>query len=244
MFWKRKVPPGPPQPTIEVFVRHAIYSSVSAHKERFPRFSREICHQNLLKTSDDRVHITAFLDTFHSGAHFLTKYIEIKAGTEASSFLQMLDYVERLDLHPDTLIYFLEDDYLHRPGWIDILFEGFSTGADYVTLYDHNDKYTAYPDLRSKIYATASCHWRTTPSTTNTYAMRFRTLKEHLAIHKKFSLGRKITADHDKFCYLAKKGAMLVSSIPGWSTHAEPKYASPTIDWEAFFKESLCTHSH
>ncbi len=243
MFWKRKNQKGPPQPTIQVFVRHAIYSSVSARKERFPHFSRETCHRNLLATSDSRVHITHLLDTAHDGTHFLNNYIEIKAGSEGKSFLCLLDHVSNLDLHPDTIVYFLEDDYLHRPGWVDILLEGFSTGADYVTLYDHNDKYTSYPKLTSKIFATPSCHWRTTPSTTNTYAMRLSTLQEHLPIHRKFSTGREITADHDKFCALAKKGAILISSMPGWSTHAEPKYASPITNWGAIFKESLCKHS-
>jgi hypothetical protein len=68
--------------------------------------------------------------------------------------------------------------------------------------------------------------------------MRFSTLKEHLSIHRRFSQGRKISADHDKFCCLGKKGAMLISPIPGWSTHAEKEFASP------FFKETLCKHSH
>jgi glycosyltransferase involved in cell wall biosynthesis len=238
-FWKRKIPQHPPQPKIEVFVRHCLYSSASAHKKRPVDFSREACHQNLLDTLDSRVNVTFFLDTAHPGDHFLkNQAILIKEGTEAGSFLRMLDHVEKLPLHPDTLIYFLEDDYLHRPGWVDVLFEGFSTCADYVTLYDHRDKYMIYPKLTSKIFLTSSCHWRTTPSTTNTYAMRFSTLKKHMAIHRAFSLKRKITADHDKFCALGKKGAMLVSPIPGWATHADPEFGSP------FFKEFLCRPSH
>jgi hypothetical protein len=238
-FWKRKVLKGPPQEKIEVFVRHCNFSAASAHKKRPLGFSRETCHQNLLDTIDSRVNLTFFLDTATEGDHFIQgRAIEIKEGTEAGSFLRMLDHVEKLDLHPDTLIYFLEDDYLHQPGWVDILFEGFSLDADYITLYDHRDKYMHYPKLKSQIFITPSTHWRTTPSTTNTYAMRFSTLKEHLPIHRRYSLGRKISADHDKFCCLGKKGAMLISPIPGWSTHAEKEFASP------FFKETLCKHSH
>lgn len=235
-FWKRKKIKGPPQPVIEVFVRHCNYSSASAHKKRPAGFSREACHRNLLATSDSRVHFTYFLDTAKEGDHFIQlEAIKIKEGTEAGSFLRMLEHVEGLTLHPDTIIYFLEDDYLHRPGWIDALFEGFSTEADYVTLYDHRDKYTIYPKLQSKIWVTPSCHWRSTPSTTNTYAMRFSTLKRDLHIHRRFSLERKITADHDKFCFLKKRGAMLISPMPGFSTHAEPEFASPCVDWEPFY---------
>lgn len=238
-FWKRKIPKGPPQEKMEVFVRHCNYSAASAHKKRPVGFSRQACHNNLLETIDSRVNLTFFLDTATPGDHFIkNQAIEIKEGTEAGSFLRMLDHVEKLDLHPDTIIYFLEDDYLHRPGWVDVLFEAFTLDADYVTLYDHRDKYMHYPKLKSQIFLTPSTHWRTTPSTTNTYAMRFSTLKHHLPIHRRFSQGRKISADHDKFCCLARKGAMLISPIPGWSTHAEQEFASP------FFKETLCKHSH
>jgi hypothetical protein len=85
---------------------------------------------------------------------------------------------------------------------------------------------------------TDTCHWRTTPSTTNTFATRYRTFQQDIAIHRRFSLGRKITADHEKFCCLGKKGAILISSIPGWSTHADLGNESP------LFKEALCTPSH
>lgn len=238
-LWKKKFLKGPPQPKIEIFIRHCNYSAASAHKKRPAGFSREACHQNLLDTVDERVNLTFFLDTAKEGDHFIKgQAIEIKEGKEAGSFLRMLDHVVSLDLHPDTIIYFLEDDYLHRPGWIDVLFEGFTTDTDYVTLYDHRDKYMYYPKLQSKIYLTQSTHWRTTPSTTNTYAMRFGTLIQDLPIHKRFSIGRKITADHDKFCCLAKKGAILISPIPGWSTHADVEFDSP------FFKDYLCKHSH
>jgi hypothetical protein len=235
-FWKRKPHYGPPQPRIEVFVRHCLFSAASAHKKRPLGFSREACHHNLLNTLDSRANVTYFLDTAREGDHFIKNvpHIAICEGTEAGSFLRLLEYIERLDLHPDTIVYLLEDDYLHKEGWIDVLFEGFTLPVDYVTLYDHRDKYTGYPKLTSRLFVTESCHWRTTPSTTNTFATRFRTLKEDMAIHRKFSLNRKITADHDKFCCLERKGAMLVSSIPGWSTHAEPEFMSP------FFKEATC----
>jgi hypothetical protein len=232
IFFSRKNPKGPPQPSIEVFVRHCTYSSISAKKGRPLGFSREACHRNLLDTADSRVHFTYFLDVVKEGDHFIqNEAIQIKEGTEAGSFLRMLEYVEKLDLHPDTILYFLEDDYIHRSGWVDILFEGFSTQADYVTLYDHRDKYSAYPKLKSEIFVTPSCHWRTTPSTTNTYAMRVSTLKYDLAIHRRFSTNRKITADHEKFCYLRKKKAILISPMPGWSTHADPEFISPCVNW-------------
>lgn len=232
---------------IEVFVRHCHLSTISQHKVRFADFSKQRCYENLLSSIDrNRVNVTFLLDTFHPVAedHFLNQQkdypvISIKEGTEAGSFLRLLDHVEKLKLHPETIVYFLEDDYLHREGWTDIMLEGFAlTEADYVTLYDHRDKYflPEYQNLQSKIFHTHSCHWRTTPSTTNTYAMKFKTLKKHLPIHREFSQDRKISSDHDKFCKLSEMGSFLISSIPGWATHAEPEYASPCIPWENNFK--------
>lgn len=229
---------------IKVFVRHCYSSSASAHKVRFKHFSRKLCYQNLMDTWQEskHVHFTFFLDRANAASekHFLKEQnrfpvIEITAGTEGRSFLYMLDYVLKQKYTPDTLIYFLEDDYLHKPHWEKVLREGFSIScADYVTLYDHKDKYAlcAYPDLTAYLFHTQTCHWRTTPSTTNTYAMRFETLQKDSLLHREFSSNREISADHDKFCALSQLGRVLISSVPGWSTHAEPAYASPCTDWQ------------
>ncbi len=163
--------------------------------------------------------------------------VQIQEGTESRLFPPSLDHVVKLDLHPETMIYFVEDDYLHRPGWLDILLEGLSI-ADYATLYDHKDKYFLYPELKSRIFVSPSCHWRTTLSTTNTFALRCKTLFRDLSIHQSFSQGRTITADHEKFCQLQGQGIMLISPMPGWSTHAEPEFASPCIDWEQYLTRS------
>ncbi len=235
---------------IEVFVRHCYASTASAHKSRFANFSRERCYHNLVGTlNDPDVQITFFLDTAKATGeeHFLKEQkrfpvIEIQAGSEAVSFLSMLDHVLKQDIDPDTIIYFLEDDYIHKPEWIKILREGFSiANVDYITLFDHKDKYLyeEYQNLQSRIFHTDSCHWRTTPSTTNTYAMRFQTLKRDAELHRSFSCDRSITADHEKFCALAEKGAILISSIPGWATHVEPEFASPCADWESVLDHTI-----
>jgi hypothetical protein len=242
MLWKKK-------PKIEVFVRHCNFSEVSQHKNRLTGFTRQKCYENLLSTLDPKkVNVTYLLDTFHSSnkPHFVlnqtdSPVIEIKEGTETGSFLHLLDHVASLKLDPETIVYFLEDDYLHREGWADVLLEGFMIPeASYVTLYDHRDKYflPLYKELTSKIFHTVSCHWRTTPSTTNTYAMKYQTLMQQLPIHRQFSLGRKISADHDKFLELSRQGAFLISSLPGWSTHVEQNLASPCFEWEFFFQKN------
>lgn len=233
---------------IQVFVRHCFYSSASAHKNRPAGFSHEKCFENLLDTLDSNTELTLLLDTHFAKdeKHFVQKenrfpIVEIDAGEEGKSFLALLDYVLEQKYSDDTILYFLEDDYLHKEGWPLILQEGIEL-ADYVTLFDHRDKYdqTIYPKLTSKIFHSESCHWRTTPSTTNTYAMKMGTLKKDLAIHRKYSTGVKISRDHKKFLKLGRRGKPLISSIPGYSTHCEPDFSSPTTDWASlFFTETV-----
>jgi len=250
VFFLRRTPssPRPLLGKIEVFSRHCIISKISQHKKRFTGYSREKCFQNLLSTLDrNESNLTLILDAFYgkSQEHFLSGYsnekmISIQGGTEASSFLLLLDYIASLPLHPDTGIYVIEDDYLHRPGWIDVMREGFLVpGVDYVTLYDHCDKYflPLYSKLSSRLFISPHSHWRTTPSTTNTFAVRFGTLLEDLSIHRRFSSKRLISADHQKFCYLKRRGRMLISPVPGWSTHCEVEYASPCLDWRPFLDQ-------
>lgn len=229
---------------VEVFFRHCLYSHISAKKKRPPFFSHEACFQNLLSTLNPReANLTLFLDTVNrklEEEHFLRRkgssypLITVEKGSEASSFLALAEYIASLKLHPNTILYLVEDDYLHRPGWTAVLKEAFSLPAiEYATLYDHADKYDPkmYPKLKSRLYATKSCHWRTTPSTTHTFAVRFSTFLEDLSIHRKFSENRKISVDHKKFLRLGRRGRVLVSALPGYSTHMDPEALSPAVDW-------------
>ena len=231
---------------IRAFQRHCNFSSNSHNKPRPEWFDREKIFDLLVSTLDERVEFTAFHDLGNGDIenHFLNhkdvNKISKKGGNDAQSFLNLLNYVIEQKYNDDDIIYFLEDDYLHKPGWVNILLEGFEyIGADYYTLYDHPDKYflPMYDDLQSKIIVTPSTHWRTTPSTTNTYACRFKTLKDHFDIHVQYcDLIEKWTRDHDKFTHLWKVGSNLVSCIPGYSTHVEGNMFSPLVNWEKYLK--------
>jgi glycosyltransferase involved in cell wall biosynthesis len=227
---------------IHIFQRHCNTSANSVDKERPEWFSREKCLQNLLSTIEDseEVNLTIMFDGVPNPDHFINNYqglgiVKIKGGTDGHSFLNVVNYVSELKLNDNDIIYFLEDDYMHQPGWIKIMLEGFnSINVDYITLYDHKDKYflPGYNSLQSKVIATQSIHWRTTPSTTNTYACRFSTFRKHLAIHKEYcDLEKGYTRDHDKFIRLWQEGSNLISCIPGYSTHVETPYLSPVVDW-------------
>ena len=224
---------------VKVFVRHCNFSANSVNKPRPSWFSRAACYKNLKETAEG-CDITVMFDGKPNQEHFLYQNQEDKivcndGGNDGRSFLNVLEYVHKQDFSDDTIVYFLEDDYMHRKGWVNILKEAFShMEVDYVTLYDHPDKYSPmYSELQSSLIITPSTHWRTIPSTTNTYAMKFSTFKKHYSIHREYcDLRRGHTYDHDKFLKLWSVGSNLISCIPGYSTHCETGVISPIINWE------------
>lgn len=231
---------------IHIFQRHCWFSPSSVNKERPEWFSKEKCFRNLKNTleNDNRVELTLVYDNASGPLekHFISgekdfKIVEFTGGNDSSSLHNLLHYIIAQKIPDYDIIYVLEDDYVHRKGWIDIMLEGFEhSDADYVTLYDHRDKYflRRYRNLKSKIIFSPSVHWRYVPSTTNTWATRFKTLKKHFNIHEKYCKSRKgIARDKDKFLYLnnAKK-SYLISPMPAYSTHVETPFLSPVIDWK------------
>ena len=227
---------------IRIFQRHCLFSSNSEQKQRPQWFDREKIFDSFLKTLNQDTELTCMFDSARGEVdqHFLSQknvnVVSLKGGNDAISFLNVLNYIKDQNYDKNDIIYFLEDDYIHRQGWVEILKEGFEyIGADYYTLYDHPDKYwlPMYEDLTSKIIATPSVHWRTNPSTTNTYACTYGTLIKHFDTHVKYcDLVAKWTKDHDKFTDLWQQGSNLISCIPGYSAHVEANMLSPTIKWE------------
>lgn len=223
---------------LRTFNRHCGFSTVSAHKVRPLNFDREQCFRSLVAHESSRINL--FYDCANGDwqKHFTFKkeYSDklssgkfVNCGTEAGAFRALIEHICKGDYKDDDIIYVVEDDYMHRKGWEDALRDAFSqTGADYCTLYDHPDKYRDYPNLTSRIFTGRLCHWRETPSTTNTFAARFKTLREDSEIFHEFSTGVDITRDHHRFLALKeRKNRLLLSSIPAYSTHMEISNMSP-----------------
>lgn len=152
-------------------------------------------------------------------------------GSNAGSFLYCLE--EAVKLAPNTMVYFVEDDYLHHEGADVILEQGLNSCA-YVSLYDHPDKYWQdNADIRAKIIMTEDCHWRTTGSTTMTFASRSGFLAEDKSIFYQWCGGAdNWTHDFQLFTELAKKRG-LITPMPGYATHLDTWVIAKIVDWEA-----------
>ena len=139
----------------------------------------------------------------------------------AGSFKAALE-MALADNQDDELVYFCEDDYLHLQNSPKLLQEGIKR-SDYVTLYDHPDKYTRLYDggEMSKVIKTASSHWRYTISTCMTFGTKIKTLREDKAIWDEF-----ISDDHPHDHFIFKKLSeekrrRLAVCIPGAACHTD-----------------------
>lgn len=228
---------------IKAFLRHNNNQEKSKIEVRPSWFSYETCYRAI---KQEPVDLTILIDGTADAHHikFINeKVIEFVGGDDASSLLFALRYIESCNFDDDDIIYIIEGDFLHAPMWSSVLIDAFNTfDVDYVTLYDHPDKYflSMYDNLESKILVSEKCHWRATPSTVNTYAAKWKTFKKHWdKFHIHYCLPE-ITHggyDHTKFTELWKSGSNLISSIPGYSTHCHIPYLSPVVNWELISRE-------
>jgi hypothetical protein len=168
-------------------------------------------------------------------------------GSGAGTFNYALN--ESLKYDENDIVYFLENDYIHKQTSDKILLEGFEIGGDYVSLYDHPDKYI--PSSRggnkfieddggelTKVYLSNSCHWKLTNSTTMTFASKVSTLKDDEDILRRWTNMGDYPRDFDMFMELREKGKSLLTPIPGYSTHGETSWLSPLTNWEEVWFQS------
>ena len=157
------------------------------------------------------------------------KRVEAPDREKASGYLMYELIKDNIDdWNNNDIIYLVEDDYMHMPGWTTVLQNVYDMydSINYVSLYDHPDKYTPrYQGLQSQIIVSNYCHWRTVPSSCGTFAGRVKTFKEDLDIHMG-SLG-----DHNKFTLLAERNRNIISALPAFATHCVHPWTSPFRDW-------------
>lgn len=177
------------------YIYYRITSKLN-HKSRLENFSKFNCLDSLI-TNFPGFRIICVADNcdlyvlkiLEEKSFF--KLIQTKLGN-AASFNFLLNSELPL-LEDDDLIYFAEDDYLYRTNAHEILEEGLEY-FDYVTLYDHPDKYgnksldhnllvpTGVLSEHTQIIKGSKTLWRTTNSTTMTFGCYARTIRKDFMI--------------------------------------------------------------
>lgn len=228
---------------------HIVYAHYNVegrgNKFRPQWFDYENCFKNLLTTTKDIPNITIHLVMDgDANSNWIHKYrdhyklYETNGGSMEKVTHNVYNIARNLECNEDDLIYILENDYMHVSDWVSKVLTLFNTyqGIDYVSLYDHRDKYflPMYDDLLSKIYITDNHHWRNTPSTCGSYITTKRVLLEDYDDQTGVTVP---IGDHHKWLYLNEtKNRFVLTPLPGLSTHCMEGLLSPTINWEAISK--------
>ncbi len=152
-------------------------------------------------------------------------YKETTAHGNSETFLEILEFAIE-NFEAQDIIYFVEDDYIHRDYFIETIVEGLQR-SDYVSLYDHPDKYTGQPEI---LFHTKSSHWKFTHSTTMTFAAKVKTLAFDQRIFENLvTTGN--PPDHYIFLELQKLHRKLATCIPARATHGVTDYLAPVVNW-------------
>jgi hypothetical protein len=163
---------------------------------------------------------------------------KVSIGHGAGTFNLALD--KALKYNDNEIIYFVENDYLHKPGSDKILEEGFNLDPSFISLYDHPDKYMTPSQggnpyceggaEDTRVYLTDSIHWKITNATTMTFASKVSTLKKTESILRKYITGT-YPQDFHMFLDLRDQNELLITPLPGYSTHGETAWLTPLTDW-------------
>lgn len=211
--------------SFQIFYR---ISDKNNSKCKLPGASKQRCLNNFLEVFQDNIQIIADNCSDELLNHLKSKNLRIVETNlgNSGSFRHALNLAN--DCSNDTLIYFVEDDYLHLPQSKELLFEGIEM-ASYVSLYDHPDKYGSMYDFgeTAKIFKTKSSHWKNSTSTCMTFASTVKTLKEDYAVWDA-NLRSEIPTDHFAFLALAKSNHRVAVCIPGSACHIDLTYSLTT----------------
>ena len=184
------------------------------------------------------VHVTMILDNCSDAMVNTVKIMGFNDIQQTSlgnsqSFAKALDLALLLD--DNHIVYLVEDDYLHDKNACYAIREGLHM-ADFVTLYDHPDKYgegspnplVSHGGELTRVLLGKTCHWKETNSTTMTFACKVGTLRK---VHEKMRTYLDTATPRD---YPMWRDVLfdrtLVSPMPGLSTHCHEPWITPLFD--------------
>lgn len=227
-------------------------SDSSYNKQRTPYITKVNCLQNFIKTLREADELHIITDNVTEETYNMVCKVAPNAtihrtsfGHGALSFYFTTELAVSKQTSNDTICYFVEDDYLHKKNALNVIEDGINLGFDYITGYDHPDKYmnpeeggNPFCEGRSeltRVYLGKLSHFKITNGTTMTFAVRKSTLIDDLEIISKYTQSKhEQSYPYDFYmfmdlCNLKKR--TLGSSIPGVSTHGETRWLSPLTVW-------------
>jgi hypothetical protein len=223
-------------------------------------FTNENCLRNFIKnfTLYDSDKLTVIADNIGEETEAFLKslnlnYIKTSLGNSGSFDFALKDAMK--NCKEQDIVYFIENDYLHRAGSREAIDEAFSVlNSDYVSLYDAPEKYenhyninykkfvdfsgNIFTDYKSKIYSGINNFWRSSNSFTMTFAMKCDLIRHDYEVFKYELLEmdregypyKSIPRDFELFKILSEiKNRKLITPMPGYATHGD--ILSPHIDW-------------
>lgn len=205
------------------YLLYRITSQVNS-KTRINNFSKWDCLENLLKIfSDYKVICIADNCDDESFRRLVEKqfYRLLRTSLGNSKSFQKLLNEELQYLDSNDLVYFVEDDYLHREGSSMAIEEGLEY-FDYVSLYDHPDKYGVnFPDTNpfvrkgffsenTVIVKGPKFFWRSTNSTTMTFGCLVKTIKKDIWVWNLFTQYFAIPRDFHIWVFLTSPNGFFV----------------------------------
>jgi len=214
------------------------------NKVKLPFVNNENCLKNFCKRFQSHIDdIIVIADGIGENTQkIIEQYVNknnilnVRMGNGAATFNYALDLALKHD--DEEIVYFVENDYLHREESEKVLCEAFELGTQFCTLYDHLDKYFDGPNPyvqdggeETKVFLSKSCHWKFTNSTTMTFAGKVKYLKQFESTFRKYT---STSHPHDFHMWIEIRnlGGSLMSPIPGYSTHGDLPTVAPLINWE------------
>lgn len=223
-------------------------SDAGYKKEKPDYINNENCLKNATEVFKDANWLVIADNVSEPTKNMIRKYIEedsdveyVSVGHGAGTFNLALD--EALQYDDDEIVYFIENDYIHKPDSQKIIEEGFTLGAPFIALYDHPDKYLdpskgGNPYCQggaedTRVYLSDSIHWKITNSTTMTFAAKVSTLKKYEDTLRNFTKDTHPN-DFQMFLHLREQGGLLLTPLPGYATHGETAWLSPLTNWKDY----------
>jgi hypothetical protein len=243
---------------MHVFYRYSDSSNVAnSNPTRPPGFDKKQIFINFLEIfKGHKIHVVADNVKPESAEWLRTLCDDVEVTSIGSGDGSWLYSVKKAidTCSASDIVYLCEDDYIHLPGSPGVIEQGLKL-ADYVTLYDHPDKYkNGYnPFIQhegeiSLVRQTPDgTHWKFTNSTTGTHGARVAALIRDWKLFEDI-LGRakEIHAQGHSPDFVLwvqiLKNCKLASCMPGYASHLHIPWitVSPAIDQH--IKKVLCVN--